>query len=47
MNVDAGIDYRGRALEQVEAYYTPLNARPTRRCATPSPAWPRPPTKTR
>jgi cell division protein ZapE len=26
MNVDAGIDYRGRALEQVEAYYTPLNA---------------------
>jgi cell division protein ZapE len=26
LNVDAGIDYRGRALEQVEAYYTPLNA---------------------
>src|SRR6476661_180385 len=26
MNVDAGIDYRHRALEQVEAYYTPLNA---------------------
>jgi len=26
MNIDAGIDYRGRALEQVEAYYTPLNA---------------------
>ena len=27
MNIDAGIDYRGRALEQVEAYYTPLNAK--------------------
>ena len=26
MNVDAGIDYRKRALEQVESYYTPLNA---------------------
>jgi cell division protein ZapE len=26
MNIDAGIDYRGRALEQVESYYTPLNA---------------------
>ncbi|QJE01244.1 cell division protein ZapE [Massilia forsythiae] len=26
LNVDAGIDYRHRALEQVEAYYTPLNA---------------------
>jgi len=26
MNVDAGIDYRGRALEQVESYYTPLGA---------------------
>ncbi|RJG25378.1 cell division protein ZapE [Massilia cavernae] len=26
MNVDAGIDYRKRALEQVEAYYTPLGA---------------------
>jgi cell division protein ZapE len=26
MNVDAGIDYRHRALEQVQAYYTPLNA---------------------
>ncbi len=26
LNVDAGIDYRGRALEQVDAYYTPLNA---------------------
>ncbi|MES2740540.1 MAG: cell division protein ZapE [Pseudomonadota bacterium] len=26
LNVDAGIDYRGRALEQVEAYYTPLGA---------------------
>jgi cell division protein ZapE len=26
MNDEAGIDYRHRALEQVEAYYTPLNA---------------------
>jgi len=26
MNVDAGIDYRHRALEQVQAYYTPLGA---------------------
>jgi cell division protein ZapE len=26
MNVDAGIDYRKRSLEQVEAYYTPLGA---------------------
>jgi cell division protein ZapE len=26
INVDAGIDYRGRALEQVESYYTPLGA---------------------
>ncbi|NML59523.1 cell division protein ZapE [Massilia sp. RP-1-19] len=26
MNVDAGIDYRKRALEQVDAYYTPLGA---------------------
>ena len=26
MNVDAGVDYRGRALEQVESYYTPLGA---------------------
>lgn len=26
MNIDAGIDYRGRALEQVESYYTPLCA---------------------
>ena len=26
MNVDAGVDYRSRALEQVEAYYTPLGA---------------------
>ncbi|MRV74867.1 cell division protein ZapE [Duganella sp. FT92W] len=26
LNVDAGVDYRGRALEQVESYYTPLNA---------------------
>ncbi|MFB9245473.1 AFG1 family ATPase [Massilia antarctica] len=26
LNVDAGIDYRKRALEQVESYYTPLNA---------------------
>jgi cell division protein ZapE len=26
LNVDAGVAYRGRALEQVEAYYTPLNA---------------------
>jgi len=26
LNVDAGVDYRGRALEQVDAYYTPLNA---------------------
>jgi len=26
MNVDAGNDYRKRALEQVQAYYTPLNA---------------------
>ena len=26
MNVDAGVDYRKRALEQVESYYTPLNA---------------------
>ncbi len=26
LNVDAGNDYRKRALEQVEAYYTPLNA---------------------
>ncbi|UGQ44901.1 cell division protein ZapE [Massilia endophytica] len=26
LNVDAGVDYRGRALEQVQAYYTPLNA---------------------
>ena len=24
LNVDAGVDYRGRALEQVNAYYTPL-----------------------
>ena len=26
LNVDAGNDYRKRALEQVESYYTPLNA---------------------
>jgi cell division protein ZapE len=26
MNVDAGVDYRGRALEQVESYYAPLGA---------------------
>src|SRR5690606_8344168 len=26
MNVDAGIDYRKRVLEQVEAYHTPLGA---------------------
>jgi cell division protein ZapE len=26
VNVDAGIDYRHRTLEQVHAYYTPLNA---------------------
>lgn len=26
MNVDAGVDYRKRALEQVETYHTPLNA---------------------
>ncbi len=26
LNVDAGIDYRKRALEQVESYYTPLSA---------------------
>ncbi|MBA5639989.1 AFG1 family ATPase [Duganella sp. LX20W] len=26
MNIDAGIDYRGRALEQVQSYYTPLGA---------------------
>ncbi|SFV06989.1 cell division protein ZapE [Pseudoduganella namucuonensis] len=26
MNVDAGVDYRGRALEQVDSYYTPLGA---------------------
>ncbi|MFP5391538.1 MAG: cell division protein ZapE [Gammaproteobacteria bacterium] len=26
MNVDAGIDYRKRTLEQVQAYYTPLSA---------------------
>jgi cell division protein ZapE len=26
VNVDAGIDYRHRTLEQVQAYYTPLNA---------------------
>ena len=26
MNVDAGLDYRKRALEQVEAYHTPLGA---------------------
>jgi cell division protein ZapE len=37
MNVDAGIDYRSRALEQVEAYYTPLNAATDKRCAQPTP----------
>lgn len=26
MNVDTGVDYRKRALDQVESYYTPLNA---------------------
>ena len=26
MNVDAGVDYRSRALEQVDSYYTPLGA---------------------
>ena len=26
MNVDAGIDYRSRALEQIDSYYTPLGA---------------------
>src|SRR4051812_14440365 len=26
INVDAGVDYRHRTLEQVQAYYTPLNA---------------------
>jgi cell division protein ZapE len=26
VNVDAGVDYRHRTLEQVQAYYTPLNA---------------------
>ncbi len=26
MNIDAGIDYRSRALEQVDSYYTPLGA---------------------
>jgi len=27
MNIDAGVDYRKRALEQVEIYHTPLNAK--------------------
>ena len=27
LNVDAGIDYRKRAMEQVQAYYTPLGAK--------------------
>jgi cell division protein ZapE len=27
LNVDAGVDYRKRALEQVESYYTPLGAK--------------------
>ncbi|PWF55300.1 cell division protein ZapE [Massilia glaciei] len=27
LNVDAGVDYRKRALEQIESYYTPLGAR--------------------
>jgi cell division protein ZapE len=26
LNVDAGVDYRKRAMEQVQTYYTPLNA---------------------
>ena len=26
VNVDAGVDYRGRALEQVDSYYTPWAA---------------------
>lgn len=26
MNIDAGVDYRSRALEQVDSYYTPLGA---------------------
>lgn len=30
LNVDAGIDYRHRALEQVQAYYTPLGAQADR-----------------
>jgi cell division protein ZapE len=31
VEVDAGIDYRLRALEQVDAYYTPLGDGRTRR----------------
>ena len=31
MNVDAGVDYRGRALEQVDSYYTPLGAETDRK----------------
>ncbi|MDF6762866.1 cell division protein ZapE, partial [Escherichia coli] len=27
LNVDAGVDYRKRAMEQVQAYYTPLGAK--------------------
>ncbi|MFX5602724.1 AFG1/ZapE family ATPase, partial [Acinetobacter baumannii] len=27
MNIDAGIDYRKRVLEQVKVYHTPLNAK--------------------
>lgn len=27
MNIDAGVDYRKRAMEQVEIYHTPLNAK--------------------
>ena len=33
LNVDAGIDYRKRALEQVEAYHTPLGAAADTQCA--------------
>ncbi|MEO5934501.1 MAG: cell division protein ZapE [Duganella sp.] len=31
MNIDAGVDYRGRALEQVDSYYTPINAETDRK----------------
>ncbi|SUV84854.1 ATPase [Bordetella pertussis] len=42
LNVDAGIDYRRRSLEQVQCYHTPLDAQAARRWNTHSRSCPTP-----